>query len=166
MPVQKKKSKRTTLRRNIKKDLREMQRTAQRCRRALESLPEELLDMPLAHVFSWFWKSGGEVHLSCDAGLGEEKGAEDFRSVSAQLLALSGKSKVETTLNEFYPGRFDQRFILPGINVNLFWTDPELKKNPCHKMMVTRIVELAWCGEGDPPLQDGDVIIEEDSDAG
>lgn len=158
--------KRTTLRESIQGDLKNARREAMRCRRVLKTLSGELLDMPLAHVFSWFWKSDGEVHLSCDASLGEEKGAEDLRSISAQLLAMSGESKVETVPNAMYPGRFDQRFHLPEININLSWIDPALKKNPCHTVKVTRVVEISWCGEGEPPLYDGDVVIKEDSDEG
>ncbi len=96
------------------------------------------------------------------AGLGEEKGTR-FRDVSARLLGLSGADQVTTKGNKFYRGLQEQEFKLPDGQtiVELYWTDAALEEMPCHKVTVVRNVDIEWCGEGDPPLQAGDVIIEE-----
>lgn len=155
--------KRVTMRKSLMDDLKQARRTAMRCRRALSTLPGELLDLPLDSVFCWFWKSKSKVMLSCDMSLGEQKDALDFRPVSSQLLIMSGATKVETTPNIYYPGRFDQKFQWPGINVTLSWIDPALAAKPCHKIKVNRVVEVSWCGdEYAPPLNDGDVVITEE----
>lgn len=152
----------TTLRKELLHRLKEAQCQATRIRRALKRTPEELLDLEVQGGSVYFWKYEKKVHMTYRANLGEEKGTR-FRDVSARLLKLSGLDQVKTRINKFYKGMREQDFAFPNGRtiVELFWTDKDLKEIPCHKVTVVRNVDIEWCGEGDPPLQKGDVILKE-----
>jgi len=157
------KEKTTTLRTVLLKELKEAQCKAGRIRRALKGTPEGLLSMEVRSGSAYFWKYEKRVYMTYRAGLGEEKTTR-FRDVSARLLELSGLDQVPTKGNKFYRGLQEQEFpLLDGQTiVELYWTDKALEEMPCHKITVVRNVDIEWCGEGDPPLQAGDVIVKED----
>jgi len=152
----------TTLRKELLERLKESQCKIARIRRALKGTPKDLLDLEVRGGSVYFWKYEKRVHMTYRANLGEEKSTR-FRDVSARLLELSGLDQVKTTTSKFYKGLQEQNFeFLDGqTTVELAWTDAALEEVPCHKVTVVRNVDIEWCGEGDAPLQYGDVIIEE-----
>jgi len=152
----------TTLRKELLERLRESQVQSARIRRALKNTLKELLDMEVLSGGVYFWKYEKRVYMTYRANLGGEKKTR-FQDISARLLKLTGLDQVLTKVDRFYRGMQEQEFRLRDGQtiVELYWTDKALKEMPCHKVTVVRNVDIEWCGEGDAPLQDGDVIVKE-----